>query len=183
MYDPYLSELMRKYRFSIVSMRGLHGGASPWNQGRPTQFSASGRWREVSLRIRRDIECEVCGHNFATAFSTVLDSAVEKGVSTLDTGRMVAVLERELRRRISCPRCGNPQRQVRRKIIQRNNRHSIIGIGAISVNVLTAIILSMFGYALAGVWGLIIGFGLAIALVLKLTRWMLSKLLESDLYL
>jgi ribosomal protein L37AE/L43A len=181
MYDPYLSELMRKYRFSIVSMRGLQDGLSPWNQGRPTQFNASGRWREVSLRIRRDIQCEVCGHNFTTAFSAVMDSVVEKGVSTLDTGRMVAVLERELRRRISCPRCGNMQRQVRQKIIQRNNRHGIIGIGTISANVLTAIALSMFGYALAGMWGLIIGFGVAIALVLKLTRWMLGKLLEYDL--
>ena len=181
MYDPYLSELMRKYGFSIVDMRGLHGGPSSWKQGQTTQFNASGRWREVSLRIRRDIKCEVCGHNFATASSVVLDSTVDKGISTVDTARMVAVLERELRRRINCPQCGKPQRLVRRKVIQRNTRHGIIGITAMGANVLGAITLSMFGYALAGGWGLIIGLGLSIALFLKLTRWMLTKLLESDL--
>lgn len=181
MYDPYLSELMRKYRFSIVEMRGVHSGLSSWNQGHTTQFNASGQWKEVSLRIRRDIECEVCGHRFSTALSTVLDSTVDKGVSTVDTARITAVLERELRRRISCPQCGNLQQQVRRNIIRRNTRHGFIGIAAISGNVLAAILLSLLGYALAGGWGLAIGLGLSIALVLKLTRWMLSKLLESDL--
>ncbi len=172
---------MRKYRFSIVGMRGLQGGLSSWKQGRTTQFNASGRWREVSLRIHRDIVCEVCGHTFATTSSVVIDSTVEKGISTVDTARMVAMLERELRRRISCLQCGNIQRQVRRKMIRRNNRHGLIGITAIGGNVLGAIILSTFGYALAGGWGLLVGLGLSIALFIKLTRWMLSKLLESDL--
>ena len=181
MYDPYLSELMRRYRFSIVDMRGLQGGLSSWKQGRTTQFNASGRWREVSLRIRRDIVCEVCGHNFAITSSVVMDSTVEKGISTVDSARMVAVLERELRRRINCPRCGTPQRQTRRKVIRRNNRHGMIGITAIGGNVLGAITLSSFGYALAGGWGLIVGLSLSIALFIKLTRWMLGKLLESDL--
>jgi hypothetical protein len=52
---------------------------------------------------------------------------------------------------------------------------------AIGANVIGAITLSTLGYAVAGGWGLIVGLGLSIALVLKLTRWMLSKLLESDL--
>ena len=181
MYDPYLSELMRKYGYSIIGMRGLHGGQSPWEQGRTTQFNASGRWREVSLRIRRDITCETCGHAFATTFPVVMDSTVDKGVSTLDTARMVAILERDLRRRINCPECGNVQQQVRRQIIQKNTRHSFIGITAIGANVIGAATLSIFGYALAGGWGLALGLGLSIALLLKVTRWMLSKLLETDL--
>jgi ribosomal protein L37AE/L43A len=181
MYDPYLSELMRKHRFSIVEMHGLHSGQSSWEQGRTMQFSASGRWREVSLRIRRDIVCEVCGHTFAKTFPVVLDSTIEKGISTLDTARMVAVLERELRRRTSCPRCGKPQHQVRRQVIQRNTRHSIIGATAIGANVLGAVLLTTFGYALAGGWGLALGLVLSFVLLIKLVRWMLSELLESDL--
>lgn len=181
MYDPYLSELMRKYRFSIVEMRGLHSGLSPWKEGHTTQFNPTGRWREVSLRIRRDIACEVCGHNFATAFSTVMDSIVEKGINALDTAKMTAVMERELRRRISCPRCGNIQRQVRQKVIRKNTRHGIIGIVALGANILGAVTLSVLGYAVAGGWGLVVGLGLSVALVLRLTRWMLSELLQSDL--
>ena len=181
MYDPYLSELMRKRGFSILEMRGLRGGQSAWEGGRGMQFNPSGRWREVAMRIRRDITCEVCGHPFATAFSVVVDSAVEKGVSVLDTRHMTALLERELRRRIRCPQCGQPQRQVRRMMIRRNTRHSIIGVTAIGANLLGAATLSTGGYALAGGWGLVVGLGLSVVLFLKLTRWMLSKLLESDL--
>lgn len=181
MYDPYLSELMRKHGFSIVEIRALRGGQSSWEQGRGVQFIASRRWREIAMRIRRDIKCEVCGHTFDTTFPVVMDSVIEKGASTVDIARMVAVLERELRRRISCPQCGQPQRQVRRTIIRRNTRHNIIGVTAIGANLVRAATLSTFGYALAGGWGLTLGLGLSIALLIALTRWMLAKLLESDL--
>jgi DNA-directed RNA polymerase subunit RPC12/RpoP len=181
MYDPYLSELMRKYRFTIINMRGMQSGLSSWKQGATPQFDASGQWKEISIHIRRDIVCEMCGHNFDINFTTMIDSAVEKGISTVDTGRMTAVLERELRRRIKCPRCGIIQQQVRRKILRRNARHNFIGMSAIGANVLGAILFSMCGYALAGRWGLITGLVLSLVMAVKLTRWMLATLLEFDL--
>ena len=180
MYDPYLSELMRKYRFSILEIHGEHGGISPWKLGNATKFNPSGRWNEVSLRIARDIACEECSRNFKITFSVKMDSTINKGISTLDSARMVEVLERELRRRINCPHCGNPQRQVRRKIIRRNTRHGLIMLTAIGANVLGVITLSTGGYAVGGNWGLLIGLALSVALFLKLIRWMLSSILEAD---
>lgn len=181
MYDPYLSELMRKYKFSIVEMRGLHGGSSPWEKGTATRFSASGRWREVAIRIRRDIHCECCGHPFSIAFPLVMDSIVDKGVSTLDSARLLAALERHLQSHIRCPRCGASQQKTRQQARQRNTRHSLIGLSTIGGNLLGAAILSLAGYALAGKLGLAVGLGLSIVLLIRLTRWMLNQLLDSDL--
>lgn len=172
---------MRKYKFSIVEMRGLHGGPSTWEQSTTTHFNASRRWREVALRIRRDMVCECCGHTFFTTFPLVVDSTVDKGVSTVDSAHLLAVLERHLQHRIRCPRCGSQQQEVRRQVRQRNAHHSLIGLTTIGGNLLGAALLSFTGYALAGTIGLAVGLGLSIVLLIRLTRWMLNQLLASDL--
>ncbi|MDF1512481.1 MAG: hypothetical protein P1S60_01600 [Anaerolineae bacterium] len=171
---------MRKYGFSIVGMRGLYDRQSSWEPAGPPQFSASRRWKAVSLHIRRDINCEMCGHAFVTTFPVTIDSIVDKGVSSLDSARMVVRLERELNRRIRCPKCGCPQNQVRQRLCRRNIRHGVVGLTAIATNILGAVALSVLGYTVAGGWGLAAGFGLSIALLLKVTRWMLGQLLEAD---
>jgi hypothetical protein len=163
--DPYLSDLMREYGFSIVGVQ--------------TAGSGAGRLHDILLRIHRDVVCELCGQPFGYGFQVVVDGTVRRGRRTLDVAMVTPKVEHELRRRIRCPHCRAVQHRVRRVFVHREIHHGIVGLSALGGTLVGAATLSIGGYMLAGFMGLLIGLGLSIALVLTLTRWMLGELIDS----
>jgi ribosomal protein L37AE/L43A len=186
--DPYLSDLMKTHRFSIVNMESLGGGRASWESGGTVRaggltFDSAGRWREVALKMRRELICEACGREFAYTFRVIAGGTVSRGQRTLDPTALVATLEQQLRRRIHCPHCHALQRDVRRAFRRREVHHSLVGITAVGGTIVGAMGLSSGGYILAGELGLMAGLGLSVALVLVLTRWMLARLLDQSVSL
>jgi ribosomal protein L37AE/L43A len=181
--DPYLSDLMKTHRFSIVKMETVGGGRAAWTRSVAggLAFDSAGRWREVALRMRRDMVCEQCGREFGYTFQVLSGGTVSRGNRTLDPSSLVATLEQQLRRRVHCPFCDAPQRNVRRAYLKREFYHSLIGLTAVGGTIVGSMGLSAGGYMVAGGWGLVTGLGLSVALVLKLTRWMLARLLDNKL--
>jgi hypothetical protein len=180
--DPYLSDLMKIYRFSIANMESLGSGSAVWGGGARIpggpRFDAVGRWREVRLEVRRDILCEVCGRDFGYAFRIVAGGTVQRGQKTIDPVMVTPRLERELRRRVRCPHCRAVQRDVRRIFVRREARHTLVGVTALGGTVLGSIALSSGGYLVAGSAGLVAGLGLSFLFVLRLTLWMLGELID-----
>lgn len=181
--DPYLSDLMKTHHVSIVKMEPVSSGRASWDGGGPQTgkpaFDSTGRWREVALQMQRDVICEQCGQDFDYTFRVIADGTVNRGQRTLDPAALVASLEHQLRRRVHCPHCHAVQHTVRRAFRRREMIHSLVGLTAVSGTIVGALGLSSGGYALAGEWGLMVGLGLSIALVLVLTRWMLARLLDN----
>ncbi len=163
--DPYLSDLMKLYGFSIAGVQ--------------TGGNGTGRWHDVRLQMRRDVVCELCGRSFSYGFQVGVDGAVSRGRRTMDVTMVTPRLERELRRRIRCPYCQAVQRTARRLFIRREVRHGVVGLITLGGTVLGALTFAAGGYVLAGFIGLAIGLGLAVALVLTLTRWMLGQLFDA----
>ncbi len=163
--DPYLSDLMKLYGFSLTDVQ---------RAGRGT-----GRRHDVLLQMRRDIVCEWCSRPFGYAFQVGANGSVSRGRQTIDVAMVTPKLERELRRRIRCPHCQAVQRRTRRLFVRRELRHGVVALIAVGGTILGAITLATGGYVLAGLAGLSVGLGLAIALVLTLTRWMLGELIDS----
>ena len=181
--DPYLSDLMKLYGFSMVGVRkpgGSRSAGGPNDGARgAASFDAVGRWREVTYQMRRDIVCEACGHLFGYAFVVTADGTISRGQRTLDASMLTPMLERELRRRIKCPRCESRQRSVRRTFVRREAFHSLVGVTALGGTIMGAVGLTSGGYILAGGWGLYAGLALSLVLALVLTRWMLGELIDA----
>jgi DNA-directed RNA polymerase subunit RPC12/RpoP len=178
-WDDHLNDLMQRHRFSIVGMRTLGSGSSPWHNGADGSiaFDASRRWREVALQVRREVTCEQCGEAFDYTFRVVEEGHVHRGQHAPAYEALTHALEHELRRSIRCPHCRTPQRQTRRAFMRRERRHALIGGVAMGGGILGTIVCIFGGYALAGMWGLALGAIAAIGLVVKLTQWMLARVM------
>jgi hypothetical protein len=129
--------------------------------------------------MRRDVICETCERSFNYTFDCLTGGTVSRGQRVFDTTALASALERQLRRRIHCPHCHAVQRNVRRTFVHRERRHSLVGLVTLGGTIMGATGLSTGGYALAGIWGLMMGLGLSVGLVLLLTRWMLIQLLDT----
>jgi len=178
--DPYLSDLMRLHGFSIQSMETVTDAASTWGDMRHSTvgFDVSGRRREVALVMRRDLVCEVCAESFGITFRVAAECVVSRGQRVWDGAAVTPALECELRRRVRCPHCQAIQQGDRRAFRRREWRHSLVGLAALGGTIIGSGVLSSGGYVLAGSWGLAAGLVGSLFLVLTLTRWMLTQLLE-----
>lgn len=165
---------MRRYRFSVVSLGELLAQTPLREAG---AFDRRANRKEITIALRRDLICEVCGEPFDTTFSVVTHSVAGRGGRTVDSDTVRAELERQLRRRVRCPFCHAVQRGDRRSFLRRERRHSLIGIAAVSGTIVGTSMLSGGGYLLAGTWGLMLGLGGSFVLTWTLTRWMLAQLL------
>jgi len=165
--DSYLSDLMRLTGFSIRSMETVADAASTWRDTRQGTigFDVSGRRREVALAIRRDLVCEVCAEPFGTTFRVVAENMVSRGQHIWDCAAVTSALERELRRRIRCPRCQAIQHRDSRAFRRREWRHSLVGLVAVVGSIIGSGALSSGGYVLAGGWGLAVGLDGSLLLV------------------
>ncbi len=178
-WDDHLTALMQCYHFSVVGMRTLGGGSSPWHSSADggMAFDASRRWREVALQVRREVTCEQCGAAFEYTFRVVEEGHVHRGHHLPAHDELTRALEHELRRSIRCPHCRALQRQTRQMFVRRERQHALIGGAAMGGGILGATACIFGGYALAGPWGLALGALAATGLVVKLTQWMLARIL------
>ena len=177
--NPHLTDLMEHYKFSIENIKTVNSGGAPWESGASgLSFDTSGRWREVALRIQRDLICEQCGESFSYTFQVIEQSLSQRGRSTSDYTELTRALEQQVRRRVRCPACGGIQRATRRALLYQDAQHNIAGMVAIGGSLLGALTLAGGGYALAGEWGLAIGSIASVVLMLTLVRWMLGKILS-----
>jgi len=179
LWDDHLADLMQRYHFSIAGMRTLGSGSSPWKNGADGSmaFDPSGRWREVAVLVRRELTCEQCGETFAYTFTVVEEGHIHQGRHTPGYEELTHALEHELRRSIRCPHCRAPQRQTRRAFVHQERQHALIGSVAMGGGILGATVCLFGGYALAGMWGLALGAVAAVGLVVKLTQWMLARVM------
>lgn len=179
-WDPYLASLMERYRFSIVTLRGLSNNSSPWQAGNGSQtFDSGGRWREVALVMRRDLTCEHCAEDFNYTFEVVEEGQSHRGRHTQSFTALTRALEKELQRAVHCPHCNRRQQEARKALRKREMKHNTVAVLTIGGGTLGSISLLSIGYMLFDVWGLLGGSVLAGALVLKLTSWMLAQLLDT----
>ena len=180
MGDPHLTNLMDRYGFSIVEMQALDSGSSPWAQGAggKVAFDSGGRWRHLALHIQREMMCEQCRESFAYTFQVVEEGGAHRGQHVLSVEALKRAVDRHLRHRIRCPHCQMIQQQPRRAFLRRDRRDSLIGVASIGGGLLGAGTCVMGGFALAGLWGLIVGAAAGTWLVIKLTQWMVAELLD-----
>jgi ribosomal protein L37AE/L43A len=170
---------MERYNFSIEDIKTVNSGGAPWESGTSgLSFDTTGRWREVGLRIRRDLVCEQCGERFSYTFQVIEQSLSQHGRSTSDYSELTRALEQQVRRKVRCPACGGVQQATRRAFLLRDARHNVVGAAAIGGSLLGALTLAGGGYALAGGWGLAMGSIASMVLMLRLVRWMLGKILS-----
>lgn len=172
--DPLLSELMKAYRFSITAMAS--GDPASVADG-ATALDRRARRSEIALALRRDLTCEACGVSFHYTFRVIAGRTLSYGQSGADSDMVRAAVERQLQRRIRCPKCHAIQHQDRRAFLRQERAHGLIGLVTVLGTVMGAAVLSGGGYLFAGAWGLIVGLGGSVALTLALTRWMLARLL------
>lgn len=173
-WNPYLADLMKRHRFSIVEIETLRSGNTP---GEVRTF-AGVRWREVALAMRRDLICEYCHAPFHYTFQVREESYGGGAQSTSDYAGLTRAVERELRRRVRCPDCHAIQHTARRAALQRERRHNLIGLAAIGGSMVSAVALASGGYIVAGGWGLAVGCVVAVGLMLKWVQWMLAEILN-----
>lgn len=182
MGDPYLTVLMERYHFSIVEMRTLHSGSSPWARDAEGHlaFDTGGRWRQVALAVRREMTCEQCGTPFAYTFRVVEEGGTHRGRRAQNYDALKRAVERQLRRRVRCPHCQTVQQQPRRTLVRRDRRDNLVGVVSIGGGMVGAVTCVTGGYVLAGGWGSVLGAVVALGWVIKLTQWMLAHLLEGE---
>lgn len=178
-WDDHLTDLMQRYHFSIAGMRTLGGGSAPWHNGADGRlaFDASRRWREVALQVRREVTCEQCGEVFDYTFRVIEEGHVHRGREAPTYDALTRALEHQLRRPIHCPYCRAVQQETRQAFMRRDRQHALVGVAAMGGGILGTLACIFGGYALAGTWGLALGALAATGLVVKLTQWMLTRII------
>ncbi len=66
---------------------------------------------------------------------------------------------------------------MRRAFVRRERQYTLIGGVAMGGGILGATVCIFGGYALAGMWGLALGAIASVGLVVKLTQWMLARII------
>jgi hypothetical protein len=140
-------------------------------------YDPDATWTETHYTLRRDVDCEACGHHFGYNFEVDQISQVHKAGHGTD-GALRRALGKQLRRRIRCPHCGALQKEPRLALVQADRKQTRLACSFVLLGLLGFIALGALGGWLGGILGFFLGLALAVAGLLILWYYALPYILS-----